>query len=70
VILLQGGILQRVASSSDGDRAQQQTLERGAEGDIASLDGIARIAQQMRQAYRIDRVGVQQWLLCRFEARA
>jgi hypothetical protein len=48
VILLQRGVLQRVSSPPDGDRAQQQMLERGAEGDIAALDGVARIAQQMR----------------------
>jgi hypothetical protein len=50
-VLRQRGVLQRLSSSSDGDRAQQQPLERGAEFAIAALDGVARIAQQMRQAY-------------------
>ena len=43
--------LQCRPSSPDGDRAQQQSLERGAEGGIAAFDGIGRIAQQMRQAH-------------------
>ena len=38
-------------SSADGDGAQQQPFERGAECGIAALDRIARIAQQMRQAH-------------------
>ena len=42
---------QPLSSSSDGDGAQQQSLERCTEGSIATLDGIARITQQMRQAH-------------------
>jgi hypothetical protein len=42
VILLERGVFQRVSSPPDGDRAQQQTLERGAEGDIAALDSLPR----------------------------
>ena len=49
LIVLQCGIFQRASPSPDGNRAQQQTLERGAEGGIATLDGVARIAQQMRR---------------------
>ena len=39
-ILLQCGVVQRLAPPSDGDGAQQQPLERGAEGGIAAFDGV------------------------------
>jgi hypothetical protein len=51
MILLQRCVFQRVSPSPNGDRAQQQPFERGAEGDIATLNRIPRIAQQMRQAH-------------------
>ena len=48
MILRKRRVLQRLASSPDGDREQQQQLERGAERGIAAFDGVARVAQQMR----------------------
>ena len=57
-VLPEGAVLQPLSSSSDGDGAQQQSPERGAEGGIAALHGIAGIAQQMRQAHLpLHRVG-------------
>jgi hypothetical protein len=47
--VLQGGVLQRLASSTDGDGPQQQPAERRAERRIAALDGVFGIAEQMRQ---------------------
>ena len=49
-ILAQRAVAQGVASSSDGDRAQQQALERSGEGVIAAVHRVLCVAQQMRQA--------------------
>ena len=38
------GVGQPLSSSADGDRPQQQQLERGAEGIVAALDGELRVA--------------------------
>ena len=43
-IVPQRDVLQHVAPSPDGDCAQQQSLERGAEGGVTVLDGVCRIA--------------------------
>ena len=48
-ILRQGGILQSLSSSSDGDGAQQQSPEWRAECGVAALDRVGRIAQKVRQ---------------------
>jgi hypothetical protein len=47
-ILLERDVLEFIAAAPDGDRAQQQSLECGAEGGVAAFDGVSRIAQQMR----------------------
>jgi hypothetical protein len=47
-ILHQSGIFQCLSSSPDCHCTQQQPLESDAEGDIAALDGILRIAEKMR----------------------
>jgi hypothetical protein len=51
VILAERGILQRLASSPDGDRAQQQPPERGTEGGIPSFDRVLCVTQQMGEAH-------------------
>jgi hypothetical protein len=38
MILLERRVFQCVSPTPDGDRAQQQTFERGAEGGIAALE--------------------------------
>ncbi len=40
-----GKVFREVASGAKTDRAQQQWLERGAEGGIAAFDGVDRVAQ-------------------------
>jgi hypothetical protein len=47
-ILLQGGVLQRLAPPADRDGAQQQPPERRAERCVAAFDGVFRIPEQMR----------------------
>jgi len=47
-VLLQGGVLQRLASLADGDGPQQQPPERRAERRIAALDRVFGVAEQMR----------------------
>ena len=51
VILRQCGVEQARSPSSDGDRAQEQSLELGAEYCIAAIDRVLRIPQQMREAH-------------------
>ena len=47
-VLPQGGVLQRLASATYCDGAQQQPAERRAERRVAALDRVFRVAEKMR----------------------
>jgi hypothetical protein len=51
VVLRRGRILQRVAPLADRHRPQQQLPKAGCEHRVTILDGVFRVAQQMRQAH-------------------
>jgi hypothetical protein len=50
LVLRQRASAQRVSSSADGNRAQQQALERRREPVVAAIDGVLRVAQHISEA--------------------